>query len=82
MWSANNGEWTYEGRTIFPEPLRQPEPDRQLGPEFRNDAKTDSSDRDADYEWAGEWTTDWDPVLQRMGEYRILPGSEAAESGE
>ena len=25
MWSMNNGEWTYEGRTIFPEPLQQPD---------------------------------------------------------
>ena len=82
MWSANNGEWTYEGRAIFPEPLQRHGPGRQLEPEFRNDTRTSSNERDANYEWAGEWTTDWDPVLQRMREYRILANSEDAKSGE
>ena len=82
MWSANNGEWAYEGRTIFPEPLRHPEPDRQLEPELRNEERTEPNERDSDYECIGEWTTDWGPELQRMSEYRILAGSEEAESGE
>ena len=87
MWSAAGGEWRYEGRTIFPDnPLRPAAPDRQLEVEFRNEPGTEpseSQERDGDYEWIGEWTTDWDPpVLQRMGGYRVLEESEDAESGE
>ena len=86
MWSAAGGEWRYEGRTTFPDnPLQPAEPDRQLQVELQNEPRTEpseSQERDDDYEWMGEWTTDWDPVLQRMREYRILEGSEDAESGE
>lgn len=86
MWSAPGGEWRYEGRALFPDqPLRPAVPDRQLEPQLQNEgenARRENMANDADYEWIGDWTTDWEPELQRMREYRVLVGSGDAESGE